>query len=342
MKKPLTLAFLYNVRHHYPDPDRPETQLETDFDDAETIAAITAHLDQCGFTVIPVEADRKAYAKLYEQRDKIDLALNYSIGLYGRARYAHLPAMLEMLQIPYTGSDPLTQALILDKYRMQQVLSAAGVPVPPSQVFQQASVPLQSGLTFPIIVKPLAQGSSAGITGDSIVYDRQGLERQIDRMIRTFGEPALAQPFLEGREFSVPLMGNPPEIFPVIEPDFARLPPGYAHLDSLEVKWIFEEQAESHHLLCPAPLDAGLERRLRKIVRSTWEALGIRDWCRIDLRCDRQGNPYVIDVNSPPGIIPPERSMTSYFPLSARAAGLDYQDLLNKLIGTAWQRYHAR
>ncbi|MFZ5563119.1 MAG: D-alanine--D-alanine ligase family protein [Thermodesulfobacteriota bacterium] len=337
--KRLTLAFLYNVRHQYPDPDRPETQVETDFDDPETIEAMTAHLLGCGFDVIPIEADPDAYATLYAQRRDIDLVFNYAMGLYGRARYAQVPAMLEMLQLPYTGSDPLTQALILDKARMQQVLSACNVPVLCSQVFETGDEPLQRGLTFPLIVKPVAQGSSAGITADSVVRDEAALYRQAGRVIATFGEPALVQPFLEGREFSIPMMGNPPDIFPIIEPDFSRLPQEYARIDSLEVKWIFEEQTESHHLLCPAPVEPALKDRLGKTVLAAWKALGIRDWCRIDLRCDSLGNPYIIDVNSPPGMIPPERSMTSYFPMSARAAGIDYQGLLTKLIQTAMDRW---
>jgi D-alanine-D-alanine ligase len=339
MNKPLTLGFLYNVRHHYPDPNRAETQLETDLDDPETIDAMIAHLRACGYAVLPIEADREAYAKLYAQRDRLDLVFNYSIGLYGRARYAHLPAMLEMLQIPYTGSDPLTQALILDKARMQQVLAACGVATLPSQVFEDARAPLRPDLTFPLMVKPVGQGSSAGITNNSIVRDSDRLRDQVRWVTRTFAEPALVQPYLEGREFSIPMMGNPPEIFPVIEPDFSRLPEGYARLDSLEVKWIFEEQTDAHHLRCPAPMAPALQKRLEETVLAAWQALALRDWCRIDLRCDAHDNPYVIDVNSPPGMIPPERSTTSYFPMSARAAGLDYRALLKKLIGTSAARY---
>ena len=274
-------------------------------------------------------------------RGRIDLVFNYSIGLYGRARYAHLPAMLEMLQIPYTGSDPLTQALILDKARMQQVLSACGLPVLPSRVFQHGDEPLPGDLTFPLIVKPLAQGSSAGITADSIVRDEDSLRRQVRRMIDTFGEPALIQPFLEGREFSVPMMGNPPEIFPIIEPDFSACPKTMPESILLRSNGYLKSRAAAHHLLCPAPIDPALKNRLEEMALAAWKALGIRDWCRMDIRCDTEGNPYIIDVNSPPGLIPPERSLTSYFPLSARAAGLDYRGLLKKLIQTAARRYAA-
>jgi D-alanine-D-alanine ligase len=338
----LTVAFLYNVRHRYPDPSDPASQLETDFDDPTTIEAIGSHLRAIGYEIIPIEANEDAYLSLRSRREEIDVALNYAMGIHGAARYAQIPAMLEMLRIPYTGSDPLTQALVLDKSRMQETLAAHGVSVLPSQLFHSDCVVLRSDLSFPLIVKPVAQGSSAGITGESVVRDGDSLRRQVARVVETFREPALVQPFLEGREFSVPMLGNPPRVFPLIEPEFSRLPEGYAHLDSLEVKWVYEDQVEEHHLRCPAEVDPTLEALVANTARGAWDALGVRDWCRIDIRCDAHGCPFVLDVNSPAGLIPPEVSMTSYFPLAARAAGVDYQGLLSRIVETALARYPVR
>jgi D-alanine-D-alanine ligase len=247
--------------------------------------------------------------------------------------------MLEMLRIPYTGSDPLTQALVMNKAKMQEVLAANGLPVLKSQIFKTPEQPLEAGLTYPLIVKPLAQGSSAGITSKSIVSNASELAGQVKEIISTFKEPAIVQPFLSGREFSVPMLGNPPRLLPIIEPDFSKLPKGYACLDSLEVKWIFEEQTDEHHLVCPALLNADTRLKIEDIARKTWETLQIRDWCRIDMRCDQAGEIYVIDVNSPPGMIPPEISTTSYFPMAARAAGINYDALLKEVIATAGARY---
>lgn len=335
----LVVAFLYNVRHRYPDPADPASQVETDFDDPPTIEAMLRHLQACGYEVVPIEANEEAYLELHRQRARIDLALNYSMGIHGAARYAQIPAMLEMLRIPYTGSDPLTQALVLNKSRMQEVLAANGVPVLPSQLFRSPDDTLREGLRFPLIVKPVGQGSSAGITGESIVDSTAKLTRQVTQVLETFREPALVQPYLTGREFSVPILGNPPVTFPVIEPDFSLLPPGYAHLDSLEVKWVYEEQSEENHLRCPAKLPPALAGLVERTALAAWNALGVRDFCRIDMRCDTAGSPYVLDVNSPAGLIPPEVCMTSYFPLSARAAGLDYRGLLRRIVQTALARY---
>lgn len=334
-----TIAFLFNVRHHYPDPNDPATQVETDFDDPQTIERIILHLQACGYSVIPIEANEQAYLELHAHRAEIDIVFNYAMGLHGAGRYAQLPAMLEMLRLPYTGSDPLTQALVLNKAKMQEVLAANGIPVLTSQVFHSHQQSLLPALNYPLIVKPLAQGSSAGITGKSVVRNASELCEAVKLTLDAFHEPALVQPFLEGREFSVPMLGNPPRIMPVIEPDFSKLPENYAPLDSLEIKWIFEEQTESHHLICPALLDENTGRRIASLARSTWDALQIRDWCRIDMRCDKAGNMYILDVNSPPGVIPPEISTTSYFPMSARAAGMDYPELLRQVIESACARY---
>lgn len=333
------VAFVYNVRHCYPDPGNPLSQLETDFDDPLTIEHIVRHLEEGGYSVLAVEANPDAYLILHERRKEIDVVFNYSIGMHGAARYAHLPAMLEMLRIPYTGSDPLTQALVLNKAKMQEILAANGVPVLKSQIFYNSKQLLDPGLSYPLIVKPLAQGSSAGITSKSIVNNVSELAEQLNEIISTFKEPALVQPFLTGREFSVPMLGNPPAVLPIIEPDFSKVPEGYACLDSLEVKWIFEEQTESHHLVCPAKIEEGTRKHIEFIAKKTWDVLQVRDWCRIDMRCDRNGDIYVLDVNSPPGIIPPELSMTSYFPMACRVAGIDYTSLLKKVIDTACARY---
>jgi len=110
------------------------------------------------------------------------------------------------------------------------------------------------------------------------------------------------------------MLGNPPRILPVIDLDFSLLPSGYAHLDSLEVKWVYEDQVEENHLRCPAELTDSLQEFVEDTALRAWSALGIRDWCRIAMRCDIDGRPYVLDVNSPAGLIPPAVSTTSFSP----------------------------
>ena len=333
--KPLTIAFLHNVRHVYPDPDDPRSQLEVDFDDPITIKWMIRHFKSCGYRVIPIEADDKAYLTLASKRKQIDLAFNYSEGITGRDREAQLPAMLEMLQIPYLGCRPLAAALVLDKAMTKRVLQSHGIATPEFQVIDPANPKEKCRLPFPLMVKPLNEGSSAGINNKSLVHNAKELKQQLEFVFDTFNQPAMLERFLSGREFSVPMIGNPPEILPFIESRHSLLPKHLAPIDSLEVKWFYEEQAGTNHLVCPASISKTLRAKIEKLCRGAWDALYLRDWCRMDIRYDEKENPYFLEVNVPAGLLPPEVSLTSYMPLSARQAGLDYEALLNKLVRTA-------
>lgn len=340
MKKiKLTIAFLYNVRHQYPDPKHPLTQLEADFDDPATIKWIIKHLKNCNYQVIPIEANEKAYLKLFRLRKKIDLVFNYAEGIYGLDREAQMPAMLEMLQIPYTGSSPLTQALGLNKAKTKEILIANNLPTLPFQVFITGNEKISKKLKFPLIVKPLSEGSGAGIDNKSVVLNEISLRKKIKQEIKIFKQPILVEPFLDGPEFSVAMLGNPPRILPIISPDHSQLPKKFLPMDSLEVKWIFEEEANGDYLICPAKINIKLKNKIHHICHGLWKALGIRDLCRIDIRCDKKNNPYILEFNSPAGIIPPEISTTSYFPLACRATGISYEEMLKTIIDSARKRY---
>lgn len=335
----MLVAFAYNLRHSYASTSDPKSQLEADFDDQLTIDAMINNLKACGWDVLPVEANEQAYDVLYKKRNDISILFNYSLGLNGKDRYAHIPAICEMLKIPYTGSGPLTQALVMNKARAKEILFANGVPTLPFQIFKTGKEQLDKHLKFPLIVKPVGQGSSAGITNKSVVNSEKELVSQVDFVTTTFGETALVEPFIDGREFSVAMLGNPPEILPLIESDHSVLPKGFLPLDSLEVKWEFEVAESAKNLICPAKVDKELAQRIEKICKATWEALSVTDLARIDLRCDKRGNMFVLEVNSPPGLIPEEVFVNSYFPLASRAAGLTYQDVLKSIVSAAMKRY---
>jgi D-alanine-D-alanine ligase len=333
------LVFLHNTRKVYPDPDNTKSYLQADGYDPETIRAMVGHFENLGLEVMPVEADERAYLKLYKYRKQITIAWNDSEGTIGADREAQMPAMLEMLGIPYTTSSPLTQALVLNKVKTKEILEMHSVPVLPSFVYPAAENIGDPGINYPVIVKPIGEGSSAGITNNSVVSNLKQLKTQVELVVSTFKEPALAEPLLTGREFSIAMLGNPPQILPIIESDHGVLPEKYAPIDSMEVKWYLEEESPVNNLVCPAVIDKKLEEKIKQICLKTWSALGIRDLCRIDVRCDHEDHPYVLEVNSPPGMIPPEVSTSSYFPLAARAAGIDYETLLKIILTAAAERY---
>lgn len=332
------LAFIYNVRHKYPDPENSATFTETDFDDQETIDTFIKHLKNLGYDVLPIESDLTAENLLAKNKGKIDFVLNYSEVVLGSKPKIYMAEILEKLGIPFSGCSNKTQRLIINKAEMKDVLLSNNVSTLPFQVTDNSEASLKPGLKFPVIVKPVAEGSSAGITNKSVVEDKEGLARQIKFISETFHEASLIEPYIEGREFSVGMLGNPPEIFPIIEPRHEKLPKDYFPIDSLEVKWELEEELGEDYFTCPAKVDKNLKSEIEKICGATWDALDLRDFARIDLRMDSRGNLYVLDVNSPPGLIPPEVSMTSYFPMAARVKGYDYENLLSKIIGEGLKR----
>ena len=335
----MNIAFLYNVRHRYPDPKKPETLREADFDDPETTKLQIEYLRKLGYKIIPIEANEKAYFKLYRLKHKIDLVFNVSEGLHGNDREAQIPAMLEMLQIPYTGSPPLAQAIVLDKSKTKEILIAHKIPTLPYQLLSNRNDRLNKSLKYPLMVKPVSEGSSAGITNESVVHNEISLYKQVNYIESTFREQALVEPYLESREFSVAMLGNPPLILPILESDHSMLPKKYLPFDSLEVKWFYELETSGKHLKCPAKIAPVLKRKIEKMCFGLWNVLGIRDWCRIDIRCDQKDNPYILEVNSPPGCTPPEHDPASYFPMIAQAAGMSYEDLLQAIINIALKRY---
>ncbi|MBI4234783.1 hypothetical protein HY604_00620 [Candidatus Peregrinibacteria bacterium] len=342
MKKKKTIAFLYNVFKEIPDIERPETFLQADFDSEETISAIIKNLENCGYDVIPIEGNEDAYRKLFHHREHIDLAFNYAEGLHGRDRELHIPAMLEMLKIPYTGCPPLSQGIVFNKARTKEILLMNNVPTLPFFVFKTGEDAefLAFDLKFPLIVKPIAQGQSAGITKHSVVYDEECLRRQVDFVLTTFSQAALVEPFLDGREFSVGMLGNPPAVLSIVELNHGILPEKYPNFASVEVKFATDESETSGFLTCPAEIDENLKMKIENMCLAAWHALGIVDWCRVDIRCDSYGNPFILEINSPASIEPPE-TVTGYctFPLSAEKSGISYTELLHKIINTSFKRY---
>lgn len=336
----MNIALLYNVRRSREDSTDYNNQADRDFDDPSTTKWQIKHLKKLGYHVIPIEVNEKAYFKLLRLRDKIDLVFNVAEGITGRDRELQMPAVMEMLRIPYTGSSPLTHAFSLNKAKAKEIFIANNIPTADFQTIDTIDFTLKKNLHYPLIVKPVAEGSSMGITNESVVYNEASLKKQVKKILQAFNEPVLIEPYLDGREFSISMLGNPPVILPIIESNHKILPKKYLPFDSYEVKWFFEEEGNaSDYLICPAKISQKLEKKINNICYKVWDALDVVDWCRIDIRCDKFDNPFVLEINSPAGITPPEVSVSSYFPLAARAAGIDFENLLKKIIDSALRRY---
>ena len=286
-----------------------------------------------------IEADENAFEKFKKLRP--DLVFNVAECANGISREAQIPAMLDMLQIPYTGSDPLTLATCLDKARTKEVLSYYKIPTAKFLLVETISDLNDFDLRFPVIVKPVAEGSGKGIFNSSILHSSDKLTEYLTNNLQTYNQPFLVEEFLPGREFTVAIIGNgeDTEVLPIVEINLSELPKELAPIYSYEAKWIVDTRDNPLNIFsCPAHIDASLEEKIRNIALKTYKVLRCRDWSRIDIRLDAKGEPNIIEINPLPGILPDPKD-NSCFPKAARTSGLSYEEMINKVLFTAARRY---
>ena len=330
----MKVGFCYNLKRTT-DDSTPQ-DLYAEWDDEETIEAVRSALAR-KHEVIPIEGDEEAFEKFRKHRPEI--VFNMAEGINGSSREAQIPAMLEMLGIPYTGSDPLTLAVCLDKAMAKVVLQYYGIPTPPFRVVNEVKR-TQNFPPFPLIVKPLREGSSKGIMNSSLVRNSKQLKDEIHRVLTEYQQPALVEKFLPGREFTVALLGNPNavQVLPIVEIQFGGLPGSINPIYSFEAKWIWDTVEKPLEIFsCPAKVSASLKKKIQSVCREAFTVLGVRDWCRIDVRLDESYEPNILELNPLPGILP-NPDANSCFPKAARTAGIAYDGLINRVLEIAGQR----
>lgn len=332
------VALTYNLKRSISTDEGLPEDYFAEFDDEETVDAIATALETNGYKVTKIEADKKVYNLLMKLKPNI--VFNIAEGLNGENREAQIPTILEMLNIPYTGSGPTTLTISLNKGLTHQILNHAGVPSPSFQIFTNAYTEIKKELGFPLVVKPLAEGSSKGIRNNSLVRNEQDLKKQISWVLKTYNQPAIIEEFLPGREFTVGLIGNnEPKVLPIVEILFDKLPSGSNPLYSYEAKWIWDTIEKPLKMFsCPAEIPIKLKKKIQNTAVKTFKILNCRDLCRIDMRLDEKGEPHVLEVNPLPGMIP-KPDAHSFLPAAATAAGFTYDRLINTILWTALQRY---
>jgi D-alanine-D-alanine ligase len=310
-----------------------------EWDTWSTINAVKDALEKFN-NITLIEADVNVIEKLREL--KPDIVFNIAEGFYGVSRESQIPAILEMLNIPYTGSDPLTLSICLDKGRTKEILSYYNIPTPKFKVIDELNELDNIKLNFPLIVKPNAEGSSKGIFASSFVRDEIELRIEVDRIISEYNQPALIEEFLSGREFTIAVLGNgnETEVLPIVEISYKDFPNDFIPIYSYEAKWIFDTKENPLDIFnCPAKINKSLEEKIKKVCLASYKVLRCRDWSRIDIRLDSKGEPNIIEVNPLPGILPDPKE-NSCFPKAARTAGISYDDLINKVLYIAARRYN--
>lgn len=322
-----------------------------EWDSEETIAAVEHALSAFG-EVIRLNANADFPERLRLARP--DIVFNMAEGLHGPNREAHVPAICEFLGIPYTGSDPFTLSLCLDKRRTKETLAYHGVPTAPFAAVTSAAEiascvdALRRGvrigrelLQLPLFVKPMHEGSSKGITERNLCETVDDFEMRAHELLAQYAQPVLVEAYLPGPEFTCAVLGNGAQarVLPIIAMRFDALPSGARPIYGFEAKWIWDGPDHQLELYeCPARIDASLERRIEEVTLAAYHALGCRDWSRVDVRLDSAGIPNVVEVNPLPGVLPDPRD-NSCMPKAARAAGMSYDELIQACLRAAGERY---
>jgi D-alanine-D-alanine ligase len=217
----------------------------------------------------------------------------------------HLPAILDVFGIPYTGGDFLSLAITLDKARTKEVLGYHGVPTPAFQIFAAAADALRPGLAFPLIVKPLHEDASIGVCRDSVVADEPALRGRVAAVLEQYRQPAIVEEYVHGRELSVGVIERDGERFvtPMNEVVF-NLPADTPHVYSYTGKW--DSDSDEYKAIVPdqcpplAPLPPGAEERIRSLALQTFAILRLRGYARVDFRMRADGGLCVLEVNANP------------------------------------------
>ena len=283
--------------------------------------------------LIGIDGDLAALrSKLLEHEP--DCAFNLCESLVGDARLeSAVPLVLELLNIPFTGSPPEVLSFALRKDRVKQRLAAAGIPTPRGQVLTRPEDPCD--LPFPLIVKPVREDGSAGISRASVVNDCAELARVVGALVSAFRQPALVEEYIDGRELNVAMLGHPtPRVLPLSEIDFTRLPEGVPRIVSYDAKWAAGsiDDLGTVPVLHPS-LPGAVAARVRRVAADAFRAVGVRDYGRVDVRLAGNGVPFVVDVN-PNCDLSPHAGMAR----AASAVGIDYDDLAGLLVRYALRR----
>ena len=327
----LTVGLVYNLGKYDPPEDGEPPDVNAELDSETTVMAVADALRRAGHDVAFVEADETALDALRAHRP--DICFNIAEGLRGDSRESQLPAIMELLGIPYTGSNILSLSLALDKPMAKRVFAYHRVPTPRFEVYEVGQPVHRRTFKFPLFVKPAREGSSKGISPASMVTNVHELRRQVEVMHDEYHQAALVEEFLPGREFTVGILGNQNHhFFPITEINFAPCPEDHHAIYSYQFKK--EWDGEEYYFL-PALVSTDERDRLCKLALAAFKAMNCYDIGRVDIRLDSEGQPHVMEINPLPGLAPG----FSDLPRMADAEGMGYNGLINNILGAALDRY---
>lgn len=300
-----------------------------EFDQEITVDSVCHALSSAGHKVVKLGSSLNILKNIPCLK-KIDIVFNICEGLGSRNRESQVPVILEMLGIPFVGSDALTLGLSLDKPLTKKLLMYENILTPRFKEIQNAQGICDDGLKYPLIVKPSHEGSSKGLSEKSIVNNFKELKKQTQWLIKTYKQPAIVEEFIEGMEFTVPIIGNnPPKALPIVQIKIDK------KLNLGRLFYTFEcLTSDALKYICPAKISKNLEKKMQDLAVRTYKAVECRDFGRVDFRVDKNGRSYVLEINPLPSL-----SLEDVFNLVPQYMGTTYDKIVNDILNAALQRY---
>lgn len=328
----LRVALLVNLARNAPPVHRnAPSDILAELDQDKNVEAYAEAMRERKHEVYIQEGN----ARLAEWLERIqpDICFNTCEGFGGESREAQVPALLEMLGLPYTGPTPLAAAITHDKPTTQRVLSCHGLPVPNFQVFHSPDDELRADMQFPLFIKPTHEGTGMGIRNESIVRDATRLREQVAFVLDAYQQPAMVERYIEGKDITCGLVGNGNDVhfFPITEVDFSGYPAELEPIYGIQQKVDF---ADAYKNKCPAPLGDALTNEIRRLTHEVFRVTGCRDFARVDFRLTDDGQPYILEINGLPGITP-----SSDLSLMAEAEGWTHAGLVCAVLDAGLKRY---
>ncbi|MEJ5314737.1 MULTISPECIES: hypothetical protein [Anaerolinea] len=338
--RPWRVAVIANVKGETVLPIQAPPDAGAEFDRKETIEAIQSAIESDGHVTRFLSADHTLLDSLRQYQP--DICFNIAEGIIGDAREAQVPALLEMLGIPYTASRVLANALGLDKTMTKRIWRNLGIPTAPFQEFVTGEETVEPDLQYPLFVKPAREGTGMGMDEGSIVHNEDELRRRVKWVIKAYHQPALVEAYLPGREFTVGVLGRAdarrwspkPHLyradgfhrFPILEVDNRNtVTPG---VYGYAAKTLHPGEEGVPGFICPADVDTELAEKLWTLAIRAHHAIGALDVSRVDVRLDTEGNPRLMEINTLPGLTPGFSDLC----VIAQAEGLSYRDLILEIL----------
>jgi D-alanine-D-alanine ligase len=345
--RPWRVAVIANVKGETALPIDAPPDAGAEFDRRETIQSIQDAIESDGHTTRFLSADHTLLDTVREYRP--DICFNIAEGIVGDGREAQVPALLEMLRVPYTASRVLANAVGLDKTMTKRIWRDHGIPTAPFQEFISGHEPIDPALEYPLFVKPAREGTGMGMDEGSIVRDAHELRERVLWVVRKYHQPALVEAFLPGREFTVGVLGRGDALHWARRPELYQAD-GFHRFPMLEVDnhntvtpGVYGYQAKTLHpgdegvptFICPAPVEPVLAEELSLLAIRAHQAVGALDVSRVDVRLDAEGQLHLLEINTLPGLTPGFSDLC----VLAAGQGLSYTDLILEVLYLGASRF---